>query len=208
MNAWSLRRPSGISSLVEDLEEYRPGGLHPVAIADTFAGGGYHVPHKLGFGGTSTIWLACDRQLSTGGLMTLKVMRAEQSAKARDEIVELTIPQKLHDILRANDPMALPQRHRSWKTILCIRGRTGLTCVLSLSSLDPACTPCLTVRGGCREADDFSVTNDLCRCLRHRASVNFTVKLNGTLSRSGIFLLIFSNNSSLDLNLALECWLR
>ncbi len=40
--------------------------------------------------------------------MTLKVMRAEQSAKAKDKIAELAIPQNLHDILRANDSIALP----------------------------------------------------------------------------------------------------
>ncbi|PSR70668.1 hypothetical protein PHLCEN_2v13441 [Hermanssonia centrifuga] len=96
-------RPSQLDH-VEDLEEYRPGGLHPVEIGDTFASGSYRVLHKLGFGGTSSIWLTCDQQLSTG---RLTVMRAEQSAKARDRIVERTIPQKLHDILRANDPIAL-----------------------------------------------------------------------------------------------------
>ncbi|PSR94657.1 hypothetical protein PHLCEN_2v4389 [Hermanssonia centrifuga] len=98
-------RPSQLDH-VEDLEEYRPGGLHPVAIGDTFASGRYRVLHKLGSGGTSTIWLARDRQPSER-LMTLKVMRAEQSAKAKDKIAELAIPQNLHDILRANDYIAL-----------------------------------------------------------------------------------------------------
>lgn len=44
---------------VETLEEYRPGGYHPIMIGDVL-NGRYHIADKLGFGGYSTVWLARD----------------------------------------------------------------------------------------------------------------------------------------------------
>ncbi|KAJ7208766.1 kinase-like protein [Mycena haematopus] len=48
---------------LEWVEEYRPGGFHPMFIGDKFAHGRYKVIHKLGF-------------------VTLKAMRADASSKA------------------------------------------------------------------------------------------------------------------------------
>lgn len=45
----------------EDVYRYCPGGLHPVHIGDRLDGGRYKVVHKLGYGATSTVWLARDR---------------------------------------------------------------------------------------------------------------------------------------------------
>lgn len=44
---------------VERLENYRPGGFHPVQIGDVWDGR-YQVMAKLGHGGWSTVWLARD----------------------------------------------------------------------------------------------------------------------------------------------------
>ena len=44
----------------EDLEDYRPGGYHPVSIGDEFNQGRYRVVRKLGWGHFSTVWLARD----------------------------------------------------------------------------------------------------------------------------------------------------
>ncbi len=44
----------------EDLEDYRPGGYHPVNIGDDFNLGRYVVVRKLGWGHFSTVWLARD----------------------------------------------------------------------------------------------------------------------------------------------------
>jgi serine/threonine protein kinase len=83
---------------VEDVEDYRPGGFHPVAIGDVFAEGRYRVVHKLGFGGSSTIWLARNRP---GKLVTLKIMRAKVSSKPVDEIPELAVSLKLSEYIQA-----------------------------------------------------------------------------------------------------------
>lgn len=46
----------------ESLSRYRAGGYHPVTLGDTFKDGRYKVHHKLGWGGSSTVWLAYDRE--------------------------------------------------------------------------------------------------------------------------------------------------
>src|ERR1700733_10118486 len=64
---------------IEDIEDYHPGGYHPISIGDTFDHGRFRVLHKLGFGGYSTVWLARD-QWEGGGrrrIVTLKAMRAD-----------------------------------------------------------------------------------------------------------------------------------
>ena len=47
-------RPTELED-VENVEAYRPGGLHPVLIGDELGTGRYRVLHKLGYGGFSTI---------------------------------------------------------------------------------------------------------------------------------------------------------
>lgn len=43
----------------EDVEDYRPGGFHPVSLGDTFQNR-YKIRNKLGFGGFGTVWMARD----------------------------------------------------------------------------------------------------------------------------------------------------
>jgi len=65
------------------IDDYRLGGYHPVGIGDVFAQGRYRIVNKLGYGSSSTVWLARDR---LGKLMTLKIMRADLSSNLVDEI--------------------------------------------------------------------------------------------------------------------------
>jgi hypothetical protein len=58
----SVYRPSNLLYTQESLSMYRPGGLHPVHLGDTFKNGRYKIVHKLGWGSFSTVWLAKDRQ--------------------------------------------------------------------------------------------------------------------------------------------------
>jgi serine/threonine-protein kinase SRPK3 len=67
---------------LENLEEYVPGGFHPISVGDTFCDGRYTVVHKLGFGGYSTIWLARDRQLNR--YVSLKIFAARVSASSKE----------------------------------------------------------------------------------------------------------------------------
>ncbi|KAF8351008.1 hypothetical protein F5887DRAFT_1193424, partial [Amanita rubescens] len=84
----------------EDIELYRPGGLHPVSIGDVFADGRYKVLHKLGYGGSSTgVWLARDqRPLSSASdtLVALKILSAAQSSRPKDEIADIVVPATLY----------------------------------------------------------------------------------------------------------------
>ena len=83
---------------IENIENYRPGGYHPIYIGDTFDHGRFRVLCKLGSGGSSTVWLARDQREEgdRGRIVTLKAMRADvSSSKVPSEIPELAISQKL-----------------------------------------------------------------------------------------------------------------
>jgi len=62
---------------VESLERYRPGGYHPITLGDELCQGRYQVVHKLGYGGTSTTWLAEDR--NSRRLVAIKITTAESA---------------------------------------------------------------------------------------------------------------------------------
>ncbi|KAF5331164.1 hypothetical protein D9619_005977 [Psilocybe cf. subviscida] len=79
---------------VENVQDYQPGGFHPISIGDAFEQGRFGVLHKLGFGGSSTVSLARDQQ--NRSLVTLKALRADMSSSsAVNQIPELVISQKL-----------------------------------------------------------------------------------------------------------------
>ena len=79
---------------IEDVEDYQRGGYHPISIGDTFDCGRFRVLHKLGFGGSSTLWLVRD-QWEGSRVVTLKAMRADFSSKLPSEIPELVVPQRI-----------------------------------------------------------------------------------------------------------------
>ena len=60
--SWALtddeRRFETITLPCEWVEDYRPGGYHPVHLGDIFNNGQYKVIRKLGEGSYSTVWLA------------------------------------------------------------------------------------------------------------------------------------------------------
>ncbi|XP_006463023.1 hypothetical protein AGABI2DRAFT_119833 [Agaricus bisporus var. bisporus H97] len=92
--------PSHVDA-IENIEDYQPGGYHPIYVDDTFDHGRFRILHKLGFGGSSTVWLARDQR--EGGerstLVALKAMRADvSSSKAPSEIPEPAISQKFESL--------------------------------------------------------------------------------------------------------------
>src|SRR5690554_5153541 len=54
--------PNSLLLTQERPSRYKPGGLHPVEVGDTFNDGRYIVIHKLGFGGFSSVWAAHDKK--------------------------------------------------------------------------------------------------------------------------------------------------
>lgn len=72
---------------VERLENYRPGGYHPVHIGDHFHGR-YRVVHKLGYGTYSTTWLARDEQ--SNKYVAVKISTADSNPKEADIVSSLT----------------------------------------------------------------------------------------------------------------------
>lgn len=48
---------------IEPFERYAAGGYYPVRIGDKFCSDRYHIVHKLGYGASSTTWLARDERL-------------------------------------------------------------------------------------------------------------------------------------------------
>lgn len=63
---------------VEKLEQYRPGGYHPVLIGDVLSDR-YRVVHKLGYGTFSTVWLALDKRRSS--YVAVKISTADSYSR-------------------------------------------------------------------------------------------------------------------------------
>ncbi|PLB46944.1 serine protein kinase [Aspergillus steynii IBT 23096] len=70
-----------IDDVVESIEDYHPGGYHPVHLHDLF-NRRYEVIGKLAFGQTSTVWLAWDRRLEQQ--VALKIVKAAASKDNRE----------------------------------------------------------------------------------------------------------------------------
>ncbi|KAI9149293.1 Serine/threonine-protein kinase spk-1 [Paramyrothecium foliicola] len=69
----------------EEVEFYEKGGYHPVHIGDRYDDDRYHVIHKLGSGGFSTVWLARDSLLSSW--VALKFVVAYKSAAIEEKVL-------------------------------------------------------------------------------------------------------------------------
>lgn len=73
---------------IEDIENYKPGGFHPVHLGDIIYGT-YKVLHKLGHGSVSTVWLAHDSHRKH--YVALKIL----TTNASKDLQELKIVQCL-----------------------------------------------------------------------------------------------------------------
>ncbi|KAL7621084.1 hypothetical protein AAE478_008396 [Parahypoxylon ruwenzoriense] len=73
-----------ITSPCEWVEDYRPGGYHPVLLGDVFNNGQYKVIRKLGEGSYSTVWLAHD--LRNSRYVALKIIVSEISGSILTEL--------------------------------------------------------------------------------------------------------------------------
>ncbi|OAQ94030.1 serine protein kinase [Purpureocillium lilacinum] len=75
-------RFESITSPCEWIEDYRPGGYHPVHLGDDFHHGQYKIIRKLGDGAYSTVWLARDTR--NNRYVALKILVSELSGPARE----------------------------------------------------------------------------------------------------------------------------
>ncbi|CAI7635402.1 unnamed protein product [Penicillium glandicola] len=76
------QRFKSITLPCEWVEDYRPGGYHPVVLDDIFNNGQYKVIRKLGEGSYSTVWLA--RDLKDSGYVALKILVSEISGSTSE----------------------------------------------------------------------------------------------------------------------------
>ena len=72
---------------VEVLEDYRPGGYHPVQIDDRLHTR-YRIIHKLGHGTYSTAWLALDEQ--TSAYVAIKVGTADADKRKANILSQIS----------------------------------------------------------------------------------------------------------------------
>ncbi|EIN04030.1 kinase-like protein [Punctularia strigosozonata HHB-11173 SS5] len=149
---------------VENAEEYIPGGFHPVAIGDIYANGRYKILHKLGFGGSSTVWLARDYGQNTphGRLVALKVMCADVSAIADEKMPELVVPRALHAIMGSCD-FQIVDHH------FLVQGPNGCHRVLAYPLAGPSIRDMVTGSG--RIAGSRRLRGDLARAVAKQAAM-------------------------------------
>ncbi|KAK3494193.1 kinase-like domain-containing protein [Neurospora hispaniola] len=80
----------------EHLDDYKPGGLHPIILGDRLGDNGrFRVAHKLGHGGYGTVWLCQDTLSSPPKWRAVKVMSAKES---RPNCAELRAMEAFGDI--------------------------------------------------------------------------------------------------------------
>lgn len=77
-------RFESITSPCECIEDYRPGGYHPVHLGDVFHDGQYKIIRKLGDGAYSTVWLARDMRYVPAPLLDIKAIDYDRSFVPRN----------------------------------------------------------------------------------------------------------------------------
>ena len=91
MNAYA---PPGCDC--EDVDNYGPGGFHPIAIGDWITEN-YRIMHKLGAGGSATVWLGRDQRAERYvAIKIMSAMHSQQSGK-RELAAYSHLKQKLPD---------------------------------------------------------------------------------------------------------------
>ncbi|EFY94306.1 serine protein kinase [Metarhizium robertsii ARSEF 23] len=116
-----------ITSPCEWVEDYRPGGYHPVLLGDMFNDGQYKVIRKLGEGSYSTVWLA--RDLKDSRYVALKILVSANRASAELQI--------LHHIVKAA-PAKAAQHITQLLDKFEHRGPNGVHTCLVLEPMGPS----------------------------------------------------------------------
>ncbi|KAI1739478.1 kinase-like protein [Xylaria scruposa] len=93
---------------IEDVEDYRPGGLHPVDMFDTLLDDRFEVCHKLGSGGIATVWLCYEKAVKKWRAIKINV-----ADRSHDDSPELRVAKLLEKSgntsqLLENNHIAMP----------------------------------------------------------------------------------------------------
>lgn len=114
---------------LEDREEYKPGGYHPVHLGDTLGDDDrYRVLHKLGNGEFATVWLC--RDIEARKYVAVKIITAEKSHQDCPELNVMKLSNSKDNKIE-NDKIAIPQNY-FW-----INGPNGSHLCLVLLVLGP-----------------------------------------------------------------------
>ncbi|WPJ63914.1 hypothetical protein SMAC4_09559 [Sordaria macrospora] len=138
---------------VEPLDDYKPGGFHPIIFGDRLgANGRFRVVSKLGAGGYGTVWLCEDTSSPILKWRAVKVMSAKVS---KPDCAELRTLDAFHGIdrstLETNFHLSPPLEH-FW-----IDGPNGRHLALVFSLCAATAESIFTNYGHCR-----SLIKDLC----------------------------------------------
>jgi serine/threonine-protein kinase SRPK3 len=151
---------------------------------------GKEVQGKLGYGGSSTIWLA--RDSVSGILVALKVLPAYESTKPKDEIEELVISQKL-DALIASTHHAARQNIQTIKDSFIEEGPNG-THVCLVSELAGPSVRAMSFSGGGRLEGSTRLRGDLAREVAKQTATVMELMHSAGLVHGGS-LTLFHNNA-------------
>ncbi|KAH7171377.1 kinase-like domain-containing protein [Dactylonectria macrodidyma] len=78
---------------LENLRGFQPGGYHPIQLHDELHDGQYRVIHKLGHGGSSTVWPCQEQHVDTPSYVAIKILVASETER---DCRELLMTSKLH----------------------------------------------------------------------------------------------------------------
>ncbi|KAF1948220.1 putative srpk [Byssothecium circinans] len=101
MDEYKALRNSG---KLEPLEHYSHGGYHPIHIGDKLHSAQYTIVNKLGWGGSSTVWLATDAH-DKNACVVISISKASMAKHCR----EVLMPKI--DYLRAGDDEHPGKKH-------------------------------------------------------------------------------------------------
>ncbi|KAI1747568.1 kinase-like protein [Xylaria castorea] len=103
-----LYRQSHDIGNIEDVEDYRPGGLHPIDMFDMLLDGRFEVCHKLGSGGIATVWLCYEKAVRKW--KAIKINVADRSYDDSPELKVAKVLERSSDTshLLENNHIAMP----------------------------------------------------------------------------------------------------
>lgn len=96
----------------ERLERYCPGGFHPIKLGDRLCDGRYSIVQNLGFGGSSTVWLASDQKKQEWVAINMKTADSVSESQEEDILRQLHGQPLIRQLLNTFIESRLNEPHR------------------------------------------------------------------------------------------------